>query len=160
MTYFRDLVPITTVLPDPDPFGRAQEQLVVGDVLFSATMAFQLILTAEGNLELHRIDDSTLPLNITEGSYQSAFWESGTGGRGVIYCRMQTDGNLALINTFGEAVWTSDTPGNPGAFLRCQDDGNLVVYGPPADGDEIVPFNPPLWASNTYAGTENRKSSF
>ncbi len=145
--FFRDFVPRSTPLPNPDPFRRARGSLRGGDRLFSATRAFLLVLQDDGNLVLYAIDDATLPPDVTQGKYTTALWSTRTvgwpGGVELIrYLDMQDDGNLVL-NDEGIPVWSSGTEGNPGAFLRCQDDGNLVIYAP--DGT-------PLWSSNTYAG--------
>jgi hypothetical protein len=116
MQFFRDLTP--------------PGQLNPGDVLFSATRAFQLMMQEDGNLVLYVIDDASLPQDITKGIYKKAIWSSGTNGTLAGQCRMQSDGNLVLyISNDGPAVWASGTNGHPGAFLRCQDDGNLVILG-------------------------------
>lgn len=139
MEFFRDFV--ASPPPEPDPFHRASGQLNPGDILFSATRAFQLIFQTDGNLVLYAIDDATLPVDITQGSYSKVIWASNTNGSGAIRCVMQTDGNLVLYTASDAAVWASSTNGRPGAFLRCQDDGNLVIY---VGGTAV-------WASNTYA---------
>jgi hypothetical protein len=112
--YFKDLV--------------APQQLNPGDILFSATRAFQLIFQTDGNLVLYVIDDATLPQDITQGQYTKALWQTATNGHGAVQCIMQADGNLVVYQGNGNAIWNSKTSGNPGAFLRCQDDGNLVLY--------------------------------
>jgi hypothetical protein len=137
--YFRDFA---ANVPQPDPRRRASNQLNTGDVLFSATRAFQLRMQADGNLVLYVIDDSTLPQDITQGQYKKSIWASETPGSGAVRCNMQADGNLVLYTQNGAPVWASNTSGHPGAFLRCQDDGNLVIYGP--DGTALA-------ASNVYA---------
>jgi hypothetical protein len=126
--YFRDLV--------------APQQLNAGDILFSATRAFQLVMQPDGNLVEYNIYDATLPQDITQGQYINAVWASNTKGLWAVRCAMQTDGNLVLYAANGYAIWASNTSGNPGAFLRCQDDGNLVIYG--TDGSAIA-------FSNVYA---------
>jgi hypothetical protein len=130
MVYYRDFVPSSTPLPNPDPIGRAQNQLNAGDVLMSATSAFKLVFQSDGNLVLYVIIDSSLPatLSLTGALYTKVIWASGTNGKGAVRCNMQTDGNLVLYNQANEAIWASDTQGHPGASLRCQDDGNLVIY--------------------------------
>jgi hypothetical protein len=142
MQSFRDLVPPSSKLPNPDPFHRGQGQLNLGDNLFSGTRAFQLIMQTDGNLVLYGIDDSSLPADVTKGTYSEIIWASGTNGLGGNTCKMQDDGNLVIYKG-SKAIWESATEGNSGAFLRCQDDGNLVVYG----SDGIA-----LWNSNTSAG--------
>jgi hypothetical protein len=148
MQSFRDLVPPSARLPNPDPFHRAQGQLNLGDILFSGTRAFQLIMQTDGNLVLYGIDDSSLPADITKGTYTGVIWASGTNGLGGNSCKMQDDGNLVIYDG-SKAIWESATNGNSGAFLRCQDDGNLVVY---ANGGAA------LWASNTNAGSRGGES--
>jgi hypothetical protein len=145
MIYFEDFVASTANLPNPDPLQRAQNQLNQGDILFSATSAFQLILQTDGNFVLYCLDDTSLPgnLSLTGATYTDAIWASGTDGKGAVRCNMQTDGNLVLYDNSSKALWNSHTEGNPGAFLRCQSDGNLVILG----SNGAI-----LWNSNTYAG--------
>ena len=145
MVYFEDFVASSANLPNPDPLQRAQNQLNPGDILFSATSAFQLILQTDGNLVLYGIDDTSLPgdLTLTNATYTNAIWASGTSGKGAVRCNMQTDGNLVLYDNSSHALWNSQTERNPGAFLRCQSDGNLVILG----SNGAV-----LWKSNTFAG--------
>jgi hypothetical protein len=148
--YFRDFVASSANVPNPDPLQRAQNQLNQGDILFSATRAFQLTLQTDGNLVLYALDDTSLggalvpppPQLIPNATYTKVIWASGT--HGPIRCNMQTDGNFVLYDQDGTGVWASGTGGNPGAFLRCQDDGSLVILGP----NGVVLKN-----SNTYAGS-------
>jgi len=151
MIYFEDFVSSSANLPNPDPLQRAQNQLNPGDILFSATSAFQLILQTDGNLVLYGIDDASLPgnLTLTNAKYTKVIWASGTNGKGAVRCNMQTDGNLVLYNNSAKALWNSQTEGHPGAFLRCQDDGNLVIY---ASNGAV------LWSSNTSAGARSGPS--
>ena len=153
MIYFEDFVSSSANLPNPDPLQRAQNQLNPGDILFSATRAFQLTLQTDGNLVLYGLDDTSLsgalvpppPQLIPNARYTKVIWASGTNAPvGPVRCNMQTDGNLVLYDKDGSAVWSSGTNGNPGAFLRCQDDGNLVILAP--NGTIIK-------SSNTYAGS-------
>jgi hypothetical protein len=139
MQYFRDF--LATAPPEPDAYDRAVGRLMQGDVLFSATRAFELIFQTDGNLVLYAIDDATLPADTTQGSYSRAIWATGTNGMGATACVMQTDGNLVLYTAEDRPVWAAGTNGHPGAFLRCQDDGNLVIYS-----DDSA-----LWSSGTYA---------
>jgi hypothetical protein len=143
MTYFRDMVPPSTTLPKPDPYGRAQGQLNSGDMLLSATRNFQLIMQSDGNLVVYAINDSDLPVDITKGTYQAVMFATGTNGTGSTHVAMQDDGNLVVYDNANRPHWASSTNGNPGAYVRMQDDGNLVVYG--SNGKA-------LWASNTFAG--------
>jgi hypothetical protein len=145
MIYFEDFVASSANLPNPDPLRRAQNQLNLGDILFSATSAFQLILQTDGNLVLYGIDDTSLPddLTLTNATYTNVIWASGTNGKGAVRCNMQTDGNLVLYDNSSHALWNSQTERNPGAFLRCQSDGDLVILG----SNGAV-----LWKSNTFAG--------
>jgi hypothetical protein len=149
MEFFRDFVPPSTKLPNPDPYHRAQEKLNLGDILFSATRSFQLILQTDGNLVLYCIDDGDLPVDITKGTYSRVIWASGTNGLGAKRCNMQDDGNLVIYDGSSKALWESASDGNPGAILRCQDDGNLVIY---------APGGTPLWNSNTFAGSRGGAS--
>ena len=145
MEYFRDLLPPSANLPSTDPLQRASTQLNTGDLLFSATRAFQLSMQGDGNLVLYAIDDSTLPVDIRKGQYTKVIWASMTNGKAVdgSGVQMQNDGNLVIYNNHSQPIWNSGTQNHPGAFLRCQDDGNLVVLG--ADGSVLA-------SSNTYAG--------
>jgi len=151
--YFRDFVASSANLPNPDPLRRAQNQLNQGDILFSATRAFQLIFQTDGNLVLYGLDDTSLsgalvpspPQLIPDARYTKVIWASATNAPvGPVRCNMQTDGNLVLYDNDGGAVWASGTNGNPGAFLRCQDDGSLVILG----SNGVVIAN-----SNTHAGS-------
>lgn len=54
--------------------------------------------------------------------------------------RMQTDGNLVLLNTDGSPAWATGTDGHPGAELSMQGDGNAVIYST---------SRTPLWATGT-----------
>ena len=130
MEYFKDLV--------------APQQMNSGDILFSATRAFQLVMQPDGNFVEYGIYDATLPQDITQGQYITPLWASNTRGMGTVRCNMQPDGNLVLYAANGQAIWASNTSGYPGSFLRCQDDGNLVILGP--GGLAVVAF------SNCYAG--------
>ncbi len=149
MIYFRDFVASSANLPNPDPLRRAQNQLNKGDILFSATRAFQLTLETDGNLVLYGLDDTSLsgalvpppPQLIPGAKYTKVIWASGTS---ATRCNMQTDGGLVLYDAEGGQIWSSFTNGNPGAFLRCQDDGNLVILAP--NGTVIK-------NSNSYAGS-------
>ena len=134
MPFFRNLMP--------------PNQLNPGDVVFSATRNFQLIMQGDGNLVLYAIDDASLPRDITKGTYKKAIWSSGTNGKGAVRCTMQSDGNLVLYTKASKAIWDTRTNGHPGAFLRCQDDGNLVILGANA------------WSSKTSAGPRSGSTPF
>lgn len=151
--YFRDFVASSANLPKPDPLRRAQNQLNPGDMLFSATKAFQLTFQTDGNLVLYGLDDTSLsgalvpppPQLIPNAAYTKVIWASATNATGgPVRCNMQTDGNLVLYDQNGGAVWASGTSGHPGVFLRCRDDGDLVMLAP--NGAVIA-------SSNTYAGS-------
>jgi hypothetical protein len=102
-----------------------------GPVVSSPNRDFQLALRADGDL-------------VEYGPRGDRVWESYTGGRGVIYATLQTDGNFVLyghphadgslnpIRGFG-------TDHHPYDVLRVQDDGNVVIY----EGGH------PVWATNT-----------
>jgi hypothetical protein len=130
MDFFRDFVPRSAPLPDPDPFKRARGTLKVGDNLFSATRAFMLTMQSDGNLVLYALDDDARAVDATRGKYTVVLWSSGTKGLGGTHCDMQDDGNCVVKNSANEPLWCSGTQNHPGTFLRCQDDGNIVFYGP------------------------------
>jgi|SRR5262245_21045062 len=88
----------------------------------------RLVMQADGNLVLYRVDD------------RSALWSSGTAGQPADRAVMQADGNLVASAADGWVCWASNTAGNAGAQLVLQNDGNLVIYA--ADGTA-------LWSSNT-----------
>jgi hypothetical protein len=146
MDFFRDFVPRSAPLPNPDPFKRAQGTLNVGDNLYSATRAFMLTMQSDGNLVLYALDDDMLSADITRGKYTIALWSSRTNGRGGTHCDMQDDGNCVIKNSANQPLWSSGTLNHPGTFLRCQDDGNVVFYGP---GGSVVS------AINTDAGSHS-----
>jgi hypothetical protein len=118
---WRHRIPANGILP---PGTR----LHAGESVSAPNREFQLACQRDGNLVLYR---QGRPL-----------WSSGTAGRGVRECVMQTDGNLVLYghSRDGGVVWMSNTAGNPGAFLAVQDDGNVVIYRPAV----------PIWATDTY----------
>jgi hypothetical protein len=130
MDFFRDFVPKSAPLPNPDPFMRARGTLKAGDNLFSATRAFLLTMQSDGNLVLYALDDDVLAADATRGKYTVALWSSGTRGLGGTHCDMQDDGNCVVKNCANEPLWCSGTQNHPGTFLRCQDDGNVVFYAP------------------------------
>jgi hypothetical protein len=144
MDFFRDFVPRSARLPNPDPFKRARGTLNVGDNLFSATRTFMFTMQSDGNLVLYALDDDTLAADTTRGKYTVALWESGTNGLGGTHCDMQDDGNCVVKNSANEPLWCSGTQNHPGTFLRCQDDGNVVFYAP---GGSVIS------ATNTGAGS-------
>lgn len=96
-----------------------------GESIWAPSGEFQLSCQRDGNLVLYR--DRT------------PVWSTGTTGREVRECVMQTDGNLVLYGHGRQPVWASNTQGNPGAFLAVQDDGNIVIYKPVH----------PVWATGT-----------
>jgi hypothetical protein len=106
----------------------AGQQLNIGDELTPSTGRTVLVMQADGNLVLYRVDDSTV------------LWASNTRGQPVTCAIMQGDGNFVCYDANGRAHWATRTAGNPGSYLLVQDDGNLVVYT-----DNGVA----LWASNT-----------
>ena len=130
MDFFRDFVPKSAPLPNPDPFMRARGTLKAGDNLFSATRAFLLTMQSDGNLVLYAPDDHVFAANATRGKYTVALWSSGTRGLGGTHCDMQDDGNCVVKNCANEPLWCSGTQNHPGTFLRCQDDGSIVFYAP------------------------------
>ena len=58
-----------------------------------------------------------------------AVWATGTNGKPVTECVMQSDGNLVLYEENHHAVWASGTNGKTNTpCLRMQNDGNVVIY--------------------------------
>src|SRR5262249_31688657 len=113
-----------------------------GPVVSSPNGNFQLALRADGDL-------------VETGPYGDKLWESYTGGRGVLYATLQTDGNFVLygpphadgslnpIKGFG-------TDRHPGDVLRVQDDGNVGIHQGGAPGGN------PIWATNTAGYNADR----
>ena len=140
MTQFhRDLLPQSSPLPHPDPYLRAQTQLLPGDSLLSATGAFLFAMANRGDITLSVWDESI------------AGWRQilSFGTNGATKCVMQDDGNL-VVSKNSTPIWSSmpywytALPGHDShSFFRCQDDGNLVV---------LTGAGAPLGSSNTYAG--------
>jgi hypothetical protein len=96
-----------------------------GESIWAPSGEFQLSCQNDGNLVLYR-----------QGG---PVWSTGTAGREIRECVMQTDGNLVLYGHGHQPVWASNTQGNPGAFLAVQDDGNVVIYRPVS----------PVWATGS-----------
>lgn len=94
------------------------QSLTPGQSLHSNNGRFEFILQRDGNLVLYRTSNG-FPL-----------WASGTNGRDVRVCAMQTDGNLVIYSNGGRALWSSGTHRHPGSFLAVQDDANVVIYKP------------------------------
>lgn len=144
--YHRDIVPKASVpmMPNPDPYGRAQIQLTPGDLLLSATGAFLFAMDGvTGNLTLSVWDESL------QGWRQILSF----GINGAKTFKMQDDGNLVAYDENSKPLWAATwywykdnalPPPNSYSFFRCQDDGNLVVYS----GSGVA-----LGSSRTYAGT-------
>ncbi|MGI8802983.1 MAG: hypothetical protein ACR2KV_12545 [Solirubrobacteraceae bacterium] len=99
-----------------------------GDSIISGDGRFRLVYQGDGNLVLYRLADGA-PL-----------WSSGTNGRSVAACIMQTDGNLVVYDAAGAAAWASGTDGHGGSLVIAQSDGNVVIY---------QPGNVAIWATNT-----------
>ncbi len=102
------------------------QSLNPGQSIISADRRFTFVYQGDGNLVLYR---GGAPL-----------WASGTNGKGVGVCIMQTDGNLVIYLRGGHPIWASGTNGSPGSRLVAQSDGNVVIYRPD---------NHPIWATNT-----------
>src|SRR5271166_2712664 len=97
--------------------------------MFSLNGRTVLVMQADGNLVLYRVDNSV------------ALWTSNTWGQPVTHAVMRNDGTLVCYDAkTGHPYWQTGTIENPGAWLFVQDDGNLVVHS--AGGAA-------LWASNT-----------
>jgi hypothetical protein len=90
--------------------------LRAGESVWAPNRDIQLTCQRDGNLVLYRKGHPV--------------WSSGSAGRAIRECVMQTDGNLVLYGYSKDVVWASNTSGNPGAFLSVQDDGNVVIYRP------------------------------
>jgi hypothetical protein len=103
---------------------KAGQGLRPGESVLSKDGQYQLTLQYDGNLVLYH--------NLKTGKV--ARWNSGTHGRNVDLCSMQTDGNLVLYGPRDNAVWNTKTF-KRGSRLTVQNDGNLVMYGPL---DEVV----------------------
>jgi len=105
---------------------QAGEVLNPSQAITSASGRYRFVYQNDGNLVLY---DGNTPL-----------WASGTDGRPVGVCSMQSDGNLVIYGRGGQPIWSSDTWQHPGSRLLAQDDGNVVIYRPDST---------PVWASNT-----------
>jgi hypothetical protein len=106
-----------------------------GPVVSSPNHDFQLALRSDGDL-------------VEYGPRNDKVWESYTGGRGVIYATLQTDGNFVLYghphaNGSLNPIKGFGTDHHPGDVLRVQDDGNVVIFQGGAPGGN------PLWSTNT-----------
>jgi hypothetical protein len=150
--YFRDFV--ATALPDPDPYQRASKWLWPGDVLFSATRAFKFIFQMDGNVVLYVIDDTTLPVDITQGQYTNALWATGTTGMGGALLAMQTDGNLVLYA--GQIAPPSSGLGSDANYFLSNNCTNLTGLTVTIDVTQDIVLESSgaasetvLWASNT-----------
>lgn len=113
-------------------FAFANQELVVGDRLYSSNQEFYLEMQGDCNLVLHRRSGQVL-------------WASYSHGKGS-NCRMamQKDGNLVIYNEGGRPVYSSSTQGNWDAVLVLQNDGNLVIY---RNHGATVPAN---WATGPH----------
>ena len=89
------------------------QRLYPGDILYSPSHAYRLVMQGDGNLVLY-----------TGGT---ALWSSKTNGQSGANAVMQGDGNF-VIYLSGKAIWNSGTAHHSGAILDMQDDGNLVIY--------------------------------
>ncbi|MEP7117988.1 MAG: hypothetical protein ABI880_10420 [Acidobacteriota bacterium] len=112
----------------PPVHGAPPSTLTAGERLYPDTE----VRSTNGAYALRYQSDGNLVLYGPSG----AIWDSGTGGRGALYCEMQPDGNLVIYHADGSEPWASDTGGLPGAELRVQDDGYIVIY----DAGNNVPW--------------------
>jgi outer membrane protein assembly factor BamB len=96
---------------------KPDEGLNLGESLSSCDGRFTLTLSESGDVQL------------VENSTGAQLWHTSTSGVPISYLRMQSDGNLVLLNIMGGSVWHSNSWGNPGAVMVLQDDANLVIYG-------------------------------
>ena len=109
--------------PSPSPAAPAPteythtlqpgQRLYPGDILYSPSHAYRLVMQGDGNLVLYR------------GG--KALWSSKTNGHNGANAVMQGDGNF-VVYLSGKAIWNSGTDHHSGAILDMQDDGNLIVY--------------------------------
>jgi cell wall-associated NlpC family hydrolase len=110
-----------TPSPSPAQPGPAEythtlqpgQRLYPGDILYSPSHAYRLVMQGDGNLVLY--------------AGGKALWSSKTNGHNGANAVMQGDGNLVVYRA-GKALWSSKTNGHSGAILDMQDDGNLVIY--------------------------------
>jgi hypothetical protein len=124
--------PAGGVWPEPSTLQNDQ-QIGVGQSLYSPTGNVRLTLQADGNLVMY--DANANPI-----------WASNTVGSGAAYAVQQmSDGNFVVYNAGNAPVWASGVT-QPSAQLRVQDDGNLVIYSQSGG---------PLWATNTSTSVTN-----
>ncbi len=123
----------------------AGQVLYPGQSLKSPGGRFELIMQGDGNLVLYE-QPGNVPL-----------WATGTKGKPVAVCTMQSDGNLVLYQAGPHSVWASNTNGNPGSHLAVQDDGNAVIYRAnntsPWATNTVVPSGPTAEGDTMTAGT-------
>jgi len=133
--WLRQPTTITKVLLPSGPQASGDKMqpgqvLHPGNFLQSADGRYRFIYQADGNLVLYQ---GNAPL-----------WASGTNGKGVGVCIMQTDGNLVIYTSGPHPIWASGTNGSPNSHFIIQNDGNGVIYRPD---------NHAVWATNTWLPT-------
>lgn len=80
------------------------QSLSVGQRLESSDGAFFAVLTADGDLTVHRSSD------------QAVAWSSKTNGSGAVVATMQRTGRLVLLDGTGKLVWATPTRGRHRVF--------------------------------------------
>ncbi len=123
LTFFSVPAPTATAAEYTHDLEPGQ-RLYPGDILYSPSHAYRLVMQSDGNLVLY--------------SGGIALWSSGTAGDAGANAVMQGDGNLVVYQS-GKAIWSSGTADHAGALLDMQDDGNLVIYW----------SNTAIWSSGT-----------
>lgn len=98
--------------------------LTRGQFLTSSNRRFRAVMEQDGNFVLY--------------VGKTVLWSTDVKGNGSQVV-MQEDGNLVLLDEFGDELWSTNTPLR-GDYLICQDDGNLTL---------LNKYGESLWSSNT-----------
>ncbi|WP_221089892.1 hypothetical protein [Deinococcus aquaedulcis] len=107
--------------PPPPPVGHDGNDLLTSGEGMTATD--DCVSSRDGRYNLCFQGDGNLVLYGPAG----ALWTTNTAGRGH-QLRMQSDGNVVMVNASNQKIWETGTGGHSGAALAVQVDGNLVVY--------------------------------
>ena len=103
-------------------------QLKPGDTLYAPLCGLKLIMQADGNLVLYRIDDGLIPADVTPvlqhtevppGLHPHPLWESRTNAPAAsagigAYCVMKNDGNFVIFDDDDKPCFQTGTSGHPG----------------------------------------------